>query len=196
MHAFKLFALVILLGCAGALGAAGADQTVTLSGVHICCGSCVDGINETVAKVPGVKATASQDAGTIVLTAADKATLQKTVDALVAAGFYGKSSDADIKVNAPSGATGDKAQAMQVTGVHLCCDECVTRLDAAVTKVAGVKSCDASANAALFTVKGDFKPGDVFVAMNGAGFSGKVSPPAPPAPSPAPAPAPSPAPSK
>jgi copper chaperone CopZ len=172
----KVFASVILMLAAGALGAAGADQTVTLSGVHICCGSCVDAINDTVAKVPGVKADPSQDAGTIVLTAADKPTLQKAVDALVAAGFYGKSSDAAIVVSAPSGATGDKAQVLQVTGVHLCCDQCVTKLDAVVTKVPGVTSCDAKANAEVFTVKGDFKPADVFAAMNGAGFSGKVAP--------------------
>jgi len=194
MNIFRLAGWMMITGLLASVATA-ADQTVTLSGVHICCPSCVDGINDTVAKVPGVKANPSQDTGTIVLTAPDQATLQKAVDALVAAGFYGKSSDPAIKVNAPSGATADKVAALQVTGVHLCCDECVTKINAAVTKVPGVTSCDANANAQVFTVKGNFKPTELFAAMNQAGFSGKIAPAAAaPAPAPTPAPAPAPAP--
>lgn len=179
----KLLASVILMSVVGALGAA-ADETVTLSGMHICCGSCVEGINDTVGKVSGVTANPSEDTKTVVLTAADKPTLQKAVDALVAAGFYGTSSDSGIKVSEVSGATATPVQSLQITGVHLCCGKCVKQLDAVVTKVPGVTGCDASPNAAVFTVSGNFKPTDVFTAMNGAGFSGKVVPAAASAPAP------------
>src|SRR5689334_19682837 len=90
-----------------AVAAHAADSTVTLSGVHLCCGSCVKGVSAAVASMSDVKATCDAPASTVTLTAPDQATLQKAVDSLVAAGYYGKSSDAAIKVedktNAPDG---------------------------------------------------------------------------------------------
>src|SRR6185312_16502773 len=81
-------------------GSAYADASVKLTDVHLCCQRCVKGVQKAVAKVPGVKAESDMDDKTISLTASDNATLQKGVDALVAAGYYGKSSDAGVKVNA------------------------------------------------------------------------------------------------
>jgi copper chaperone CopZ len=151
------------------------NATVTLSNVHICCGSCVDIITATVAKVPGAQVTPDEDAKTIVLTAPDKATLQKAVDALVTAGFFGKSSDPDVKVSAPSGAKDGKVQTLTVTGVHLCCGQCVSTVNSSLGKVPGVTGNDCAANAKSFTITGNFNPPDVFAALNQAGMAGHVA---------------------
>jgi periplasmic mercuric ion binding protein len=150
------------------------DVKVTLSKVHLCCGKCVDAANKTVAKVDGVAAVPDKTTGTIVLTAADTATLQKAVDALTKAGFFGVSSDDSIKVDKETGAKGDKVQTLKVKGVHLCCPSCVKAVNKALADVPGVTSNDATKGAESFEVKGDFKDSDVFDALQKAGLTGKV----------------------
>jgi copper chaperone CopZ len=150
------------------------DVTVTLSKVHLCCGKCVDGANKAVSKVDGVTAVPDKTAHTIVLTAANTETLQKAVDALVKAGFFGESSDTGIKVNSETGAKGDKVQTLKVQGVHLCCPSCVKAVNKALADVPGVTANTATKGAESFEVTGDFKDSDVFAALQKAGLTGKV----------------------
>src|SRR5580700_565601 len=98
----------ICLTIAMALSMQAAEVSTTLSDVHLCCQSCVKGVQAATAKVDGVTAVADREAGTVKLTGPDTATVQKAVDAIVAAGYFGKSSDAGIKVNAETGAKGQK----------------------------------------------------------------------------------------
>jgi len=63
-----------------------ADTSVKLSDVHLCCNNCVKSVDKALSKVAGVTAQSDKDAGTVTITAPDKATAQKAVDALVAAG--------------------------------------------------------------------------------------------------------------
>jgi len=79
----------LFLLCGTALPAMAADTTVTLSGVHLCCASCVKGVDTAVAPVKDVKATCDQAAGTIVITG-PKESVQSAVNALTAAGYFGK----------------------------------------------------------------------------------------------------------
>ena len=79
-----------------AVSAGAADVTVTITDVHVCCGSCVKAVARVIGTVPGLTGAADQDADTVTLTGPDTATVQKGADALVAAGFFGKSSDASI----------------------------------------------------------------------------------------------------
>src|SRR6266536_590168 len=81
-----------------------------ITDVHLCCPSCVKGVKKAVEGVQGATASANQDEGTVTLTGPDTATVQKAADALVAAGYYGKSSDAGIKLAANTGAKGKKVQ--------------------------------------------------------------------------------------
>ena len=133
----KTFLATIGLISGLALSAA-ADQTVTLSDVHICCHSCVNAVGKIAAGVDGLTAKPSQEDGTIVLTAADAATLQKGVDALTGAGFYGKSSDASIKVNGATGAKDQTVQSITVENLHLCCPKCVKAVNEILSTVPGV----------------------------------------------------------
>jgi copper chaperone CopZ len=162
--------VLVALGCS----AYAADPSVKLSDVHLCCNSCVKGVDKAVAKVSGATAQSDKDAGTVTITAADKPTIQKAVDALVAAGFFGKSSDSAIKVVADSGAKDEKVQSLKVNGVHLCCKQCVTSVNDALSKVSGVKGNTAARNAESFEVTGDFNAKEVFAALNKAGLSGKA----------------------
>jgi copper chaperone CopZ len=154
--------------------AARADSSVTLSGVHLCCKSCVTGVEKAVAKVSGATAVVTADDETVAITAPDAAAAQKAVDSLVAAGYFGKSSDPAIKVKETSGAKDGKATTLAVNDVHLCCKKCVTAVNGAITSVPGVTSHTAEKGAKTFQVVGDFNPRDVFTALQKKGLTGKA----------------------
>ena len=158
----------------GASGAVAAGQSsVKISNVHLCCQGCVKGAEKAVAKAKGVTAAVDKDAGTVTLTG-DKAAVQSGVDALVAAGYYGKSDSADVSVKDTSGAKDGKVSTLTVNDVHLCCDKCATAAKKALAKVKGVTSDTAEKKATSFEVKGDFSPKEVFTALQAAGFTGKA----------------------
>jgi periplasmic mercuric ion binding protein len=152
-----------------------AESTVKLTGVHLCCKSCVKGVDKAVGTVSGATAVSDADASTVTLTAADDATAQKAVDALTAAGYFGKSENSAIKVSDATGAKDAKVSSLTVSDVHLCCPKCVKAVNAAIGTVPGVTSNTAEKNAKSFEVKGDFKPTDVFQALQKAGLTGKAS---------------------
>src|SRR5260370_32967515 len=79
-----------------------ADSAAKITNVHLCCKSCVTGVEKAVGAVPDAKATVDQDAGTVTLTGPDAATVQKAADALVAAGYFGKGSDSNVKLDGTS----------------------------------------------------------------------------------------------
>lgn len=165
-----LSALVISL----ALGTSARAAEVKLTDVHLCCNNCVKGVEKAVAKVSGATAQSDKDTGTVTLSASDKATVQKAVDALVAAGYFGKSSDASVKVSADSGAKDGKVQSLKVVGLHLCCPKCVSAAQKALATVPGVKANTAEKNAETFEVTGEFNAKDVFTALNKAGLAAKA----------------------
>src|SRR5208282_4771126 len=105
------------LALALALSARAADVTVTISDVHLCCQSCVKAVAKAVADVNGLTAKADEDDGTVTLTGPDTATVQKGADALVAAGFFGKSSDPSININADTGAKNQMVQSIKIEGL-------------------------------------------------------------------------------
>jgi len=167
-----LLSLVVVLALAPLTRAD--DVTVTISKVHLCCDKCVKAVNKVVAKVDGVTVIPDKTAHTIVLTAANTDTLQKATDALVKAGFFGESSDPNIKISSDTGTKGDKVQKLKVQGVHLCCKSCVKAVNKALEDVPGVTGNTAAPEAESFEVTGDFKDSDVFAALQKAGLTGKV----------------------
>jgi periplasmic mercuric ion binding protein len=156
-------------------GSAYADASVKLTDVHLCCQSCVKGVQKAVAKVPGVKAESDMDDKTISLTAPDAATLQKGVDSLTAAGYYGKSSDAAIKVNAETGAKDVKVEKLKIEDTHLCCGSCVKAVNKALADIPGVTGNTATKGATSFEVTGDFNEKAVFDALQKKGLTGHVA---------------------
>jgi len=170
----KSLFLSIVTGLSLASLVQAADITVTISKVHLCCDKCVKAAEKTVSTVDGAKAVVDKDAGTIAVTAPDTATAQKVADALTKDGFFGESSDASVKIDASTGATGAKVQTLTVQGVHICCPKCVKAVNAALKDVPGVTTNTAAKGVESFTVSGDFNDADVFTALQKAGFTGKA----------------------
>ena len=162
----------VIITFALTLSAWAADVTAKISDVHLCCKNCVTGVEKAVGEVPGVTAAVDKDAGTVSLTGPDAATVQKAANALVAAGYFGKSSDASIKIATDTGAKGKKVQTLKVEGVHLCCPKCATAVTEALKPVAGVKGNTATKGAKSFEVTGDFNDKEVFAALQKAGLAG------------------------
>jgi len=169
----KIF-IAVLVAFTFSASVQAADVTTKISDVHLCCKSCVTGVEDAVSQIDGAKATVDKDAGTVELSAADSATLQKAANALTAAGYFGKSSDSKIKLNTDSGAKGKMVQSLKVNGVHLCCGKCVKAVDAALKSVPGVESHTAEKEAESFEVKGNFNDAKVFTALQKAGLTGKA----------------------
>ena len=167
----KIFAsLLIAVGLSYAVQAV----EVKISNVHLCCKSCVTGVEKAIATVGSATATVDKDAGSVKISALEYASLQEAANALVAAGYFGKSSNARVKMESKSGAKGKKVESLQITGVHLCCGKCVKAVDGAVTSVTGVESHTAVKNAETFEVKGNFNDAEVFTALQKAGLTGKA----------------------
>ena len=176
--AYLLAPLFLLAGLSSA--AVAADTNVTLSNVHLCCGKCITGAEAALKPVTGAKADISAPDKTITITAPDKATAQKAVDALVAAGYFGKSSDDSVKLDASTGATEEKVKTLEVSGVHLCCGSCVTAVNAVADKVPGITGKTIKPNAKTISFTGDFSSKAFFDELQKAGLTGKVAAPAKP----------------
>jgi periplasmic mercuric ion binding protein len=167
-----LTSLLSLFGFVAWVQAAGVS--VKLSDVHLCCQECVDGAKRAVAKVKDVSAVPDEDTETVTLTGPDTAALQKAADALVAAGYFGKSADSSVKLSTDTGAKGEKVQTLKVEGVHLCCGQCVSAVSRAVKSVSGATGHTAKKNAKSFEVTGDFSDKEFFDALQKNGLTGKV----------------------
>ena len=158
-----------------ALSVRAADVSTKLTDVHLCCQGCVKGVQKAVGTVSGVTADADMDSDTVSLSGPDTATVQKAVDALTAAGYYGTSSNPDIKVNADTGAKDEKVKSLNVQGVHLCCGKCVKAVGKALSGVSGVTANTAAKGAKSFTISGDFNEKDAMAALQKAGLTGHVA---------------------
>jgi len=151
---------------------ANADVTAKISDVHLCCKSCVTGAEKALGTVPDAKSTVDMDGGTITITGSDAATVQKAADALVKAGYYGKSDS--VKMVSKTGAKGHKVKTATVEGVHLCCPKCVKAVDRALKEVPGAKEHTAVKGAKSFQVTGDFDDKELMTALQKEGLTGKI----------------------
>lgn len=170
----RIISLTTLLGCCLLLAsAARAESKVTISGTHLCCGACVKAVEKALGDIPGVKHEANQGGHTIALTAENDAAAQKAVDALAAAGFYGKTDSQTVKykpIEIPSG----KVKRLEVSGIHNCCGACNKAIKGAVKSVSGVTADTATPKQSTFVVEGDFSATDLVAALQSAGFHVQV----------------------
>jgi len=163
-----------LLALLVSTAAGSAEVTAKITDVHLCCKSCVTGVEKAIAEVPDAKAAVDQEAGTVTLSGPDKETVKKAAGVLVKAGYFGKTGDSGIKLEANTGAKSKTVQSMTIEDVHLCCPKCVKAVDKAVKTVPGVKEQTATKGAKSFQVTGDFNEKDVMTALQEAGLTGKV----------------------
>ncbi len=148
-----------------ALSLAARAESVTLTGIHNCCGSCEKGITKAVTSVDGATVAITKTSAEI--TAKDKATVEKAVTALLEAGYYGAGAPAQT-------APDKKVTSATVTGTHLCCGKCVKGIDEAVKNTPGATGHDATKGAKSFKVSGDFNLKDLIAALNKAGYAATI----------------------
>lgn len=155
-------------------GAVQADSSVKVTNVHLCCGACYSGVEKAVKTVDGATVTFEKAAKTVTLAGKDDATVQKALDAMVAAGYHGMVSGDKFKVVDDSGVSSGKVKSVTFTGIHNCCGACNKQIQAAIKKVEGVTGDTAKVRAESFDVTGDFNAADVVKSLNAAGFHVKV----------------------
>ena len=148
---------------------------VELTGVHLCCQGCVDAADAALMSVEGVKSHCDMENGTATLTAGDDAAAQKALDALAAAGFYGRTDNQKLTMKAVSDVPQGKVTSLKVSGIHNCCGLCCEAIKEAIATVDGVIGDTATPRATTFEVIGDFDAAALVKALNAAGFSAQVA---------------------
>ncbi|MBL8822633.1 MAG: cation transporter [Planctomycetia bacterium] len=161
--------LVLALG-----SVAQADTKVELKNVHLCCFACVGAAKQILKKVEGVKAEVEQEEGKISITAPDRETAQKALDALAAGGFHGDTGDKDLAIKDDSGAKAGKVEKVKVVGIHNCCATCTKDIKSVLKKVEGVKKETVTLRKTSFEVMGDIDASKVIKALNDAGYHARI----------------------
>ncbi len=165
------FALIVAsLSLVAGRSSFAAESKVTIEKTHLCCNQCVKGAEKAVSSVSGAKAECDKDAGSITITAPDAATAQKAVDALSAAGYYGKSTGAEFKDE--SGAVAGNVKSVDVSGFHNCCKKCTTTINNTIKKVPATG--EVAPKVDTVTVAGDIDEKKLVDAFHDAGFQVKV----------------------
>jgi len=150
------------------------QRKVVVTGVHLCCQGCVDAADAALMSVAGVTSRCDMENGTATLTAGDDVAAQKALDALAAAGFYGRTGNQKLVMKAVSDIPRGKVNRLKVSDIHNCCGPCYRAIKEAITTVAGVTGDTAAPQATTFDVMGDFDAAALVKALNAAGFSAQV----------------------
>ena len=149
---------------------------VTVKGVHLCCGQCVKIAGKALKSVDGVSGAAcDRKEKTVTFQASNAKAAESGIKALVKAGFHGKAKHDGKKVALPpSGAKkGDKADTVTLSGVHLCCGNCVKAVGKALTNIGAKVTCDRKARTVTLTGSG-IDVAAAVAALNKAGFHANV----------------------
>lgn len=168
----KFFTLLSILALAASVRA---ETTLTMTGVHNCCGSCAKGITKAGSIGEGVTVTVPDKGTTVTIVSKKKGDAKKAAEAIIAAGYYGKI-EGEESANKPAVAAKPEAKMTKATvsGVHLCCKKCEIAAADAVKTVAGITKTDIVAKATSFTVEGEFTKSELVAALNAAGFAGDI----------------------
>src|SRR6185437_10820372 len=100
------------------------ETTVELTGVHLCCQGCVDAANAALRSVDGVGSRCDMKNRPVTLTAGDDSAARKALDALAAAGFYGRSDNPNLAMKPVGDVPKRKVKSVKVSGIHNCCGLC------------------------------------------------------------------------
>jgi len=154
---------------------------VTVSHVHLCCGSCTAAVDEALTDVAGVSDVgADQNTKTIRFAAADDKAAEAGIQALAKHGFFGQAKHAGKKLAFPANGAkkGEKANQIVLHGVHLCCGACVTGAKKSLENVAGLSAIEVDRAAGKITLKGaGIETTKALEALNAGGFFATVNAP-------------------
>lgn len=170
--------LITLLSVLALTASVRAETTITMTGVHNCCGSCAKGITKAGSIGEGVTIDVPEKSTTVTITSKKKGDAMKAAEAIIAAGYFGKIEGGEPSKSASKSTASTKPEAKMtkatVSGVHLCCKKCETAAANAVKTVPGITKSDIVAKATSFTVEGEFTKSELAAALNDAGFAGDI----------------------
>ncbi len=173
----KSFLKTMLAGVVVTFGLSAAQAgDVSVKGVHLCCGQCVKIVGTALGKVDGISNPAcDRKTKTVSFTATNDKAAKAAVKALAKAGFHGAAKHGDKKLAFPaSGAKkGQKADAVTLTSVHLCCGGCVNAAKKALTGIKAEFAADRKAKTVTLTGSG-IDINAAVAALNEAGFNGQL----------------------
>lgn len=170
--------LITLLSVLALTASVHAETTITMTGLHNCCGSCAKGIIKAGTSVgKDVTVDLPEKSTTATITTKKKGDAMKAVEAIIAAGYFGKI-EGEESASKPASAAAkpeSKLTKATVSGVHLCCKKCETAAAKAVGTVSGITKHDIVSKATSFTVEGEFTKSELTAALNAAGFAGDIN---------------------
>lgn len=164
----------ILLSLLSITALAHAGTTLTMTGVHNCCKSCTNGIVKAGTSV-GKDVTVSAEGKTVTITTKKKTDAKKAVEAIIAAGYFGKVEGAESAAAKTTSKPEAKLSKATVSGVHLCCKKCADAAIAAIKNVSGITKHDIVAKSESFTVEGEFTKAELAAALNAEGLAGSIN---------------------
>jgi copper chaperone CopZ len=151
-----------------------AETTVTMTGVHNCCKSCTNGIVKAGTSA-GKDITVTAEGKTVTITTKKKTDAKKAVEAIIAAGYFGKVEGEESAAAKTSSKPEAKLTKATVSGVHLCCKKCADAAIAAIKNVSGITKHDIVAKSESFTVEGEFTKAELAAALNAEGLAGDIN---------------------
>ena len=154
--------------------AAQAEVKVTLSGMHLCCGGCVNGVKKAVKEIAGVTVEVDGDNGETIVTAQSDAAAQQAIDAIADAGFHGTSDHDSLKMKDDSGVKAGELTRLELVGLHNCCGSCDRSLKAALADIPGIKAVASKAKSDKVVIEGKFDGLAVVRALQKEGFHGRA----------------------
>jgi len=147
------------------------ETEVTLTDVHLCCGGCRRGVERAAS---GFDVEVSTSGKSVTVKGEKGSEVQKALDAIAEAGFYGNSDHDTVKI-ADVAAGDSESSKVKVSGVHLCCESCVKAVNEALSSVSGFQEHDAEDGADSFEVSGEgLKAGEIVAALRAKGLNGTV----------------------
>jgi NMD protein affecting ribosome stability and mRNA decay len=171
MKRIFIAAVAVAAGLAASASSVRADS-VEVSGVHLCCGACVQAAAKAV-KVDGVTdAKADRTTKKVTFTAKDEKATQAAKAALIEAGFYGtfKVDGKDLAEETVSGKKGEKAAEVTVKNAHICCNACKN----AAKGLFKDSTVEFPAKNTIKVTGTDLDAAAIIETLHKAGFGGKV----------------------
>lgn len=151
-----------------------AETTVTMTGVHNCCMSCTNGIVKASTSV-GKDIAVTAEGKTVTIITKKKTDAKKAVEAIIAAGYFGKVEGEESTAAKTASKPEAKVTKATVSGVHLCCKKCADAAIAAIKNVSGITKHDIVAKSESFIVEGEFTKAELAAALNAEGLAGDIN---------------------
>ena len=157
------------------------ETTVTISGVHLCCRGCEEGVEESLVTateedgkdLEGVELEISRKEGTVVVKAPSGQKAKTALAAISSGGFWGTSDNSALEVPYKKGGADITTDVMTVKDMHFCCGSCVKAFEKALKEVKGVEETTAKEGSSSAKITGEgFVPSEVSAALRAAGFGG------------------------